>query len=63
MGGMSFKCPLCKDKSWWSLTKQGLKDHVRDKHGLPNAVLTMQGPFVASIEFDYCGVRCTETYQ
>jgi hypothetical protein len=62
MGGQSFKCPLCNTKPWWTLNLQSLRDHIRDKHGMPKASFTLAGPTVTAIEFEYCGVRCTETY-
>lgn len=62
MGGQSFQCPLCKEKPWWTLTTQSLKSHLRDKHGMRKAVIKFAGPSVRAIEFEYKGVRCTETY-
>lgn len=60
MGGQSFKCPIC-DK-WWTLSLSSLRDHMRDKHGMRKVAFTLKGPIVTAVEFDYCGVRCTETY-
>lgn len=41
MGGMSFKCPHC---DFWRLTKQALKDHLKDKHRIINVQILGTGP-------------------
>lgn len=47
MGGMSFRCPECKD--FWSLDKRALKGHLRDKHGITGVRVEGVGPSITLV--------------
>lgn len=42
MGGQSFKCPLCGE---WLLSKNRLRDHLKDSHNLYKVEFIESGPY------------------